>query len=369
MKAKDCRVLFLSVVILSTICLALITNLTRHVTAQQPTQQPRTAEQVFKNIKVIKNMPAGQLQTAMSFMAASLGVDCVYCHTPPAMEKDDKPTKETARRMLAMVADINKNFGDKMVVNCATCHRGKTRPVLSPPLQSLAPPFSVATTPTKPLPTVDEILDRYINALGGIKALDKVTTRSRKGAVYIAGLNGTIEMDEIAPNKMILIGTVPPPLGSITQVFDGTAGWMKSQSGVFDMRGDVLNQARRESAFYGDVKLKDQFKLMTVTGTERIDGRDFYVVAGTRPDDQVEKFYFDAQTGLLARRSWETPTYFGALPNATDYDDYRKVGKVRLPFVIRKTRNGTVFTQTVTEYKLNVPIDESRFKKPAPPAK
>src|SRR5215475_10013122 len=72
----------------------------------------------FKNIQVLKDMPASQLQAAMSFMAASLGVECSHCHTPPAMEKDEKPAKQTARRMLVMMNDINKNFGDKILVNC-----------------------------------------------------------------------------------------------------------------------------------------------------------------------------------------------------------------------------------------------------------
>jgi hypothetical protein len=335
------------------------------VTAQQPTQQPRTAAQVFKNIKVIKTMPAGQLQGAMSFMAASLGVDCTYCHTPPAMEKDEKATKETARRMLAMVNEINKNFGDKTVVNCATCHRGKPKPVAIPPLPSLsAPLIKSGTVSQQPLPAVEQILDRYIKALGGMQALEKVTTRMRKGAVEVAGLKGTFEFYEVSPNKAFLIGSLPPPAGEVQQAFDGSSGWVKNQSGVFDMSGDGLEQVKRDWLFYGDVKLDKQYKEMNVAGRERLDGREFYVVLGTRPDGQIERLYFDVQTGLLARRYSETPTYFGALPNATDYDDYRKVGQVRLPFFVRKVRGGTRLVQTISEYKLNIKIDEARFKKP-----
>ena len=131
------------------------------------------------------------------------------------------------------------------------------------------------------------------------------------------------------------------------------------------MSGDGRVQAQRESAFYGDIKLKDQFKTMSVTGRERLDGREMFVVEGTRPDDQVERLFFEVQSGLLIRRQWQAATYFGGLPNATDYDDYRKVGSVRLPFVIRKVRGGNIFLQTVSEYKLNVKIDDAQFKKPA----
>jgi len=346
--------------------IAILSTVTLVLTAQQPAQQPRTAEQVFKNIQVIKNMPAGQLQGAMNFMAASLGVDCSYCHTLPAMEKDDKATKQTARRMLAMVNEINKNFGDKTLVNCATCHRGKTKPATIPPLPSLSAPFRGKSAPVsqQPLPTVEEILDRYIKELGGMQALESVTTRMRKGVAEVAGVQGTFEFYEVAPNKAFLIGELPPPVGSVQQAFDGTSGWVKNQNGVFDMSGDGLEQVRREWVFYGDVKLKEQFKAMSVAGRERFDGREFYVVLGTRPDGQIERLYFDVHTGLLARRYSETPTYFGGLPNAVDYDDYRKVGKVRLPFVVRKVRGGTILQQNISEYKWNIKIDEARFKKP-----
>lgn len=354
--------------IFSILCLVVITQFddSQRVNAQQPAQQPRTAEQAFKNIKVIKSMPAGQLQGAMSFIAASLGVDCSYCHTPPAMEKDDKPTKETARRMLTMVSEINKNFGDKTLVNCATCHRGKTKPVTVPPLPSLSVPFTakIANVSQQPLPSVEEILDRYIKALGGMQALEKVTTRMRKGAVEVAGVQGTFEFYEAAPNKGLLIGLLPAPVGSVQQVFDGSNGWVKNQSGVFDMTGDGLDQMRREWIFYGDVKLKEQFKAMSVAGRERLDNREFYVVLGTRPSGQIERLYFDVHTGLLARRYSENPTYFGALPIATDYDDYRKVGKVLLPFIVRKVRGGTILLQTISEYRLNIKIDDAKFKKP-----
>lgn len=367
MKARRYTNVWFSISIIS-FSLITITRLveTRPVAAQQPPSQPRTAEQAFKNIQVIKSMPAGQLQNAMSFMAASLGVDCSHCHVPPAMEKDDKPAKQTARRMLAMVNEINKNF-DPPSVNCATCHRGKTKPVGLPPLPSLSSPLVVsrATVNPPPLPPVDEILDRYIRALGGARALDKITTRTRKGLVDVSGVQGSFELYEAAPNKSLLIGSLPPPLGSVQQGFDGSSGWVKNQNGVFDMSGDGRVQAQRESAFYGEIKLKEQFKTMIVAGRERLDGRELYVIEGTRPDGQVERLFFEVQSGLLIRRQWNAPTYFGGLPHANDYDDYRKVGNVRLPFRIRRARAGNIFLQTVSEYKLNVKIDDSKFKKPS----
>ena len=361
------KIISVTIAILSAACIVLVASLAsqQHVRAQQSTQQPRTAEQAFKNIKVIKNMPAGQLQNAMAFMSASLGVDCTYCHTPPAMEKDDKPVKETARRMLTMVTEINKNLGQN-VVTCATCHRGNPKPVVNPPLPSLGAPFSTnnVSVSQPPLPTVDEVLNRYMKALGGEQALDKVSSRSRKGSVAIHGLQGSFELYEAAPNKSLLIASMPAPLGGIQQGFEGTTGWVKNQSGLFDMSGDGLAQAKHESAFYNDVKLKEQFKVMTVAGRQRLDGREFTIVEGTGADGKKERFYFDDQTGMLARRYWETPTYFGAIANVNDYDDYRKVGSVRVPIIVRKVRSGNVFLMTVSDYKLNPKLDDAKFKKP-----
>ena len=80
-------------------------------------------------------MPASQIQPTMAFITGSLGVRCNYCHTPSAFERDDKPTKQTARRMMRMVLDINRgNFDGAAAVSCNTCHRGQTRPQSVPAL-------------------------------------------------------------------------------------------------------------------------------------------------------------------------------------------------------------------------------------------
>src|SRR5215210_4608816 len=99
-----------------------------------PLQQGKTAEQVYKNIQVLKGVPASQLQGAMSFMADSLGVGCSYCHSK-SFDADDKPTKQTARKMIRMVFDLNKGSSEIFsgsTVSCYTCHRGKPEPISVP---------------------------------------------------------------------------------------------------------------------------------------------------------------------------------------------------------------------------------------------
>src|SRR5215210_8467286 len=137
-------------------------------------QSDKPAEQAFKNIQVLKGMPASQLMSVMHFMRTSLGVRCDYCHIAEndKYQLDDKPAKQTARRMIQMVFDINKEqFGGKTVITCNTCHEGRTRPVSIPAIGQGAFTNTTREEPDAkqpdPLPTPDQIFDRYIQALGG----------------------------------------------------------------------------------------------------------------------------------------------------------------------------------------------------------
>lgn len=123
------------------------------VTQSQATAQPqekladrtdtRPAEQVYKNVQVLKGMPADQFVRTMKSFTSALGVRCEFCHvTAPGSEipgfgafsKDDLETKRTARKMILMVGDIReKYFGDKQAPTCWTCHRGNKQPEFAPP--------------------------------------------------------------------------------------------------------------------------------------------------------------------------------------------------------------------------------------------
>jgi Photosynthetic reaction centre cytochrome C subunit len=105
-------------------------------------QENKPAEEVFKNIQMLKGMPAGRLLRVMEMgFARSLGVNCTHCHVADAWEKEDKPTKQITRDMNAMVTVINneqlkkiKNLkGPNSIINCTTCHRGQTKPALNLP--------------------------------------------------------------------------------------------------------------------------------------------------------------------------------------------------------------------------------------------
>ena len=103
-------------------------------------QENKPAEEVFKSIQMLKGMPAGRLLRVMELgYARSLGVNCTHCHVADAWEKEEKPAKQIARDMYAMMTAINneqlkkiKNLkGPNPIVNCTTCHRGQTKPALN----------------------------------------------------------------------------------------------------------------------------------------------------------------------------------------------------------------------------------------------
>jgi hypothetical protein len=132
------------------------------VNAQEKGAQPR-----FKNLQVLKDVPPDQLIPAMQFITASLGVECEFCHVRDAFDKDDKQPKQTARRMMHMMFDLNANqFHGERAVTCYTCHRGSTKPVSIPMVDSKAPYVSEARLPAGPavdsptgLPSASDVIE------------------------------------------------------------------------------------------------------------------------------------------------------------------------------------------------------------------
>jgi hypothetical protein len=286
---------------------------------------------------------------------------------------DEKPEKGTAREMIKMVQGINKaNFKGNPAVGCFTCHRGSEHPVRVPQLPIAAPtPFadSAATAVAKETPpTADQVLAKYAEALGGSAAIDKLKTRSMKGTWLTSdGITLGYEVYQTAPDKLFTILNTPKQ-GVFERGFNGQTGWEKSSRGIRDLEGNQLYYFKRYPDLFKDIKLQGQFTRISYGGKEKIDGKDVYVLRGIGVDGKGERLYFDTQTGLLVRRITSTPTIVGLIPEQVDYEDYRDVDGLKLPFTIRITSIDSYFSSTrkFTEIKLNVPVDETKFNKPPP---
>ena len=155
---------------------------------------PKTAVQQFKNIQVLKDIPGDQLFPAMQFITASLGVECEFCHVQGAFEKDDKKPKQTARKMMEMMITINQeNFDGKREVTCYSCHRGSINPVATPVVMTadskpvMAEPREIDEAQAKETgrPTADILFDKYVKAVGGTAAIEKITSRVMKATTRL----------------------------------------------------------------------------------------------------------------------------------------------------------------------------------------
>lgn len=340
-----------------------------------PANEGKTAEQAYKNIRALQGTPANELNQSMHLMKAALGADCLYCHIEREWEKDVKPPKEVARAMITMMLDINKRqFGGRQVVTCYTCHDGRLVPLSVPVFPVLEPKEAV----TQVLPAADQILARYVDALGGEPAIRRVSSRAIIGTQFIpTGPGGTVPMPatveryQKAPNLSVTVFRTPTY--AISQGFDRTHAWSQDQAGrVTEPVTLDAERAARASDFYEPLNLKSQYAQLTVRGIEKINGRDAYLVVGVPQGDTPESLYFDTQTGLLLRKQTLLPTPIGDSPYQVDFDEYRDTGSgVKFPFLIHmspatpRTELAPDATLRVTKVEDNVPIDDSRFARPA----
>lgn len=348
--------------------------------AQQQADKP--VEQVRKNIQVLKGLPDSQLFLVMNFIRTSLGVSCAYCHVNSGGDKwewesDAKPTKVTARKMMLMQFDINKGnraiFGTTAAITCYTCHRGQTKPLammtLPQPEPVGGPAGEKPNTSVAALPTTEQVIAKYEQAIGGRAAYEKLKSRVMKGTQIISdGTALPLEVYRVAPSKMVAIITTKG--GPVMSGYDGSTGWVKNQRGQREMSGAQLSQMKRSAEFLGDFKLREMYPGLVVVGKEKIGERDAYVVASQVANNRTEKLYFDTETGLLLRLLAITQTLLAPLPEQTDFEDYREVDGVKLPFTVRQSfvDPWTGWTRKFTEVKHNVPVDETKFNMPSLPA-
>lgn len=337
----------------------------------QPTAA-KTAEQVYKNITQLKGTPADQLVPAMQFISASLGVECGFCHVQGKPEADDKQAKKTAREMMVMMAAINKNaFGGRNQVTCYSCHHGMGHPASVPPvLESDAPVRTEARSapPSGAQPSVDDIVAKYLNAVGGAEAMKKITSRVMTGKILVGGNETPIEVITKAPNKRISITHMAN--GESITAFDGSMGWLGNTGRPPRVMSDAeAGAAGLDAEFYLALRLKELFPQLRRGRPEEIGGVECDTVFGSAPGKPPVRLYFAKDTGLLQRMVRYADTPVGRNPTQIDYADYRVVDGVKIPFRWTLSRPNGRFTIQIAEVKANVPVEDEKFAKPATESK
>jgi photosynthetic reaction center cytochrome c subunit len=371
--------------------------------AQNASQEkPRLAEDVFKNIQVLKGIPVDDFLETMGIMAAALQFDCSDCHVGAGTDKvdwaADTPRKQMARRMVTMVATINRtNFGGRQMVTCWTCHRNRDKPLVTPVMATIygTPPFDpddiIVQAPGAP--SAESILDRYIQAAGGAQRLAGLSSFVGKGtSVGFGGFGGggDVEVVAKAPDKRATIIVFKEDTGRGDQIrtYDGRSGWVRTPLNVigeFQLSGGDLDGARFDAQLSFPVQVKQiltnlktgpptsitdlpapssQTSLqqdVTLGQTHVVD-----VVQGTGPRGLLVTLYFDKQSGLLLRELRYGNSPIGRVPTQVDFADYRDVSGIKLPFHVTYAWLDGRDSIVLNDIKTNVQVDEAKFGKPAP---
>jgi hypothetical protein len=336
------------------------------------TTAPKLAEEQFKNIQALKGIPADQLIPSMQFIAASLGVECEYCHVEHANEKDDKKPKVTARKMIAMMTAINKdNFEGHREVTCYSCHRGSKDPVATPIIGDEEAKREAVEAKTLPeakvaLPPAEQLLDKYLAAVGGAVALQKISSLVQKGTVMaFGGHHFPVDVYSKAPDKRVSVMHLQS--GDSITAFDGKQGWLSVPGRVHRMSAAENDAARIDADLYLPAHLKTLYEKFHVDSGGNIDGHDTYLVVGHTEGQPPLRLYLDKESGLLLRLVRYTETPLGRNPTQIDYADYREANGVKAPFRWTLARPGNRFTIQVEQLQQNVPVDDAKFVPPPPP--
>jgi outer membrane lipoprotein-sorting protein len=345
--------------------------------AQQP--KPQVAEDVFKNVQVLKGIPVDEFMDTMGMFSAALSLNCIDCHVAESVGSWDKfgdetPLKRRARQMVLMVNAINKdNFAGVKSVSCYTCHRGDMHPRILPDLVAqYATPVEDANSidihPVPGGPTVDQVFAKYIQAVGGAQKLAALTSFTAKGTFIGFETEQTkvpMELYAKAPNLRTMI--VHTRIGDSVRNYDGRGAWIAAPDRpvqLLTLTGGNLDGARVDAMVAFPAQIKSLFASWKV-GATGINDKEVKVVQGTSPGLSPTNFYFD-DAGLLVRSVRFVNTAVGRVPTQVDYSDYRDVAGVKMPFKTIVTWTNGQTTTELTDVQPNVAIDAAKFARPAP---
>lgn len=409
----------------SAICAALAFLATVAIRAQQPQgQQPAAptgplAPEKYKDIQVLKDVPADQLDLTMRYFVAATGLNCSNCHqrdqaTGVFTYEATTNTKTTARNMIKLVQTVNAgDFGAR--INCGTCHQGQNRPaglqaatmLTADQLAALAarqggpggaggpgrggapggaaggpPPAGAGGAPGQgrpggaggnqpPAPAVDDVLNKYIEAIGGAANVQKLQSLVMTGT-YTTRQNQTVGFTiEEKGNKYRETDSMQGQATNQVFGFDGSAGWIQSGTFVTDMAPFQVQQFTRLNDLPRMLHIKDLYTNVTAGRPAQLTlvpgGTPVSVnlIQGSIAPTTTERFYFDATTGLLVRHQIINRTPLnGTLTETFDYSDYKAVNGVMIPFTIKRNNWNQLDTLTITDVKANTAIDDAKFKKP-----
>jgi len=341
-----------------------------------PGDKQPNAEDVFKNVQVLKGIPVSEFMATMGFFAASLGLNCVYCHVPESLQDwkkfaDDVPRKRVARTMIQMVNAINKNnFGGRRAITCYSCHHGNQLPkdIPSLALQYGTPeedPNEIEI-PSPPVngPSADEILGTFVKAAGSSGRLAGISTLIGKGTYEgYDSYHEKVPFELYAKAPASIATVIHTQNGDSTTVFNGSEGWIASVDNPVPLlplaAGAELDGARLDAQLFFPAQIAQALsQWRSGFPVTSIGDSDVQVIEGMGLGRTRVKLFFDQKTGLLVRQL--------RYPIQIDYADYREVNGVKRPYRWTVTWTNGQSVYQLNELQSNVEIGKGQFEKPAP---
>ena len=221
--------------------------------------------------------------------------------------------------------------------------------------------------PAEETPSIDQILQKMVDAAGGKAVLEKMTTRTYKGTFEMPAMGGTgtWERYEKAPGKLYQ-QTEVAGFGTVVDVCDGETAWSQNpMAGFTEKSGASLADAKLDAEFQRELRLKELFPKMTSPKKDKVATRDVWVFEAAPPEGTAVKFYVDVENGLLVRQDTERDGPQGRVSVSTYFEDYKDVDGYKLPFTMRMEFGEFGMILKITEFKTNVEIDDAKFAKPA----
>jgi hypothetical protein len=369
-----------------------LTSVATQAAAQQPGPTPAQvaaavkgapAETVFRDVRVLKGIPADEFLDTMGMFASALLFDCVSCHAKEIITDEnafalETPRIQRARQMVVMTNAINRlYFGNQNRVTCFTCHGSGNAPRSEPNLdvqygEPIEDPYAIAFVQSVATAPATEIFAKYLKAIGGEGNAAKLTSFYAVGTYTGFDSNDVPVPAEVfvrAPNQMATVAQAQAGINA--KVFDGKQGWRMQQDTampIFAMTGDNLSGAAAEALVWFPAALQKSFSQWQ-TNVAQINGTNVLAVQGSNPGQLPIRLYFDEESGMLVRLMHWRRTAVGAIPTRVDFENFKEVAGVQMPFLYTRTWTNNQVIMELKEIQPNVPIDPVRFTMPAVPAR
>jgi len=364
------------------VCATSIAAAARQAAPAAPPAAPQVSETFFKDIRVLKGIPVDEFIDTMGMFAAATSKDCTGCHSPQILDGKpeafaiETPMIQKARFMVGMMNTINRNFfGNQKRVSCATCHTNTSVPQNVPNMaiqygdpvdnpNSLEFIVASGSNPSQ----IDGVFAKYIDALGGARRLNAVTSFTATGtyAGWDTGLSEVpVEIFAKAPEQYATVAHRTE--GNSVWTYDGQSAWEVSinaalPSAIPLTKGNLDGAKIEAIVALAPTRLRQAFARWQIT-KGLIDDMPVQILRGSNPGQQPVNFYFD-NSGLLVRLLRWNETLVGPVATQYDYSDYRDAGGVKRPFKWVKTSTRNQVTMVVKEIRPNAAIDAARFARP-----